>query len=380
VIRLITRTVLIFGGRSPEHDVSILSARSIAAAAPKERIEIVPICIARDGRFVGPERSAKILEGDTTSDTGDFDFEAWVRANHVDVVFPIVHGKHGEDGTLQGYLDILGLPYVGSGVAASAVAMDKAHMKYAFGAAKLPMVDFVQVLETDWQNERDRVRRAINNVLRLPYFVKPANSGSSVGVTKVKSDTALADAIELALHFDDKVLVERGIDARELEVSVLGNDTPQASVPGEIVAGAEFYDYADKYVDGKAQLIIPAKLPKEKMEELRRLAIAAFKTVGAAGYARVDFFLERGTNKLFVNEINTTPGFTQISMYPKLWEATEIKYPKLIERLIELGIERSKARAARDERTMEWLRGNVILSRGDGEEPPPAGGPSLRSG
>jgi len=380
VIRLITRTVLIFGGRSPEHDVSILSARSIAAAAPKERIEIVPICIARDGRFVGPERSAKILEGDATSDAGDFDFESWVRANHVDVVFPIVHGKHGEDGTLQGYLDILGLPYVGSGVAASAVAMDKAHMKYAFGAAKLPMVEFVQVLETDWQNERDRVRRAINNVLRLPYFVKPANSGSSVGVTKVKSDAALADAIELALHFDDKVLVERGIDARELEVSVLGNDTPQASVPGEIVAGAEFYDYADKYVDGKSQLIIPAKLPKEKTEELRRLAVAAFKTVGAAGYARVDFFLERGTNKLFVNEINTIPGFTQISMYPKLWEATELKYPKLIERLIELGIERSKARAARDERTMEWLRGNVILSRGDGEEPPPAGGPSLRSG
>lgn len=360
MIRLITRTVLIFGGRSPEHDVSILSARSIAAAAPKEKIEIVPICIARDGRFVGPERSAKILEGEAASDSGDFNFESWVRANHVDVVFPIVHGKHGEDGTLQGYLDILGLPYVGSGVAASAVAMDKAHMKYAFGAAKLPMVDFVQVLETDWQNERDRVHRSINNVLRLPYFVKPANSGSSVGVTKVKSDTALADAIELALNFDDKVLVERGIDARELEVSVLGNDAPQASVPGEIVAGAEFYDYADKYVDGKAQLVIPAKLPKEKTEELRRLAIAAFKAVGAAGYARVDFFLERGTNKLFVNEINTIPGFTQISMYPKLWEATEIKYSKLIERLIELGIERSKARAARGERTMEWLRASGL--------------------
>src|ERR1051325_835046 len=360
MIHLITRTILIFGGRSPEHDVSVLSARSIAAAAPKERIEIVPICIARDGRFVGPERSAKILEGEATADSGDFNFESWVRANHIDIVFPIVHGKHGEDGTLQGYLDILGLPYAGSGVAASAVAMDKAHMKYAFGAAKLPMVDFVQVPETDWQHERDRVRRAINNALRLPYFVKPANSGSSVGVTKVKSDAALADAIEMALRFDRKALVARGVDARELEVSVLGNDTPQTSVPGEIVAGAEFYDYADKYVDGKAQLIIPAKLPKEKTEELRRLAIAAFKAVGAAGYARVDFFLERGTNKLFVNEINTIPGFTQISMYPKLWEATEIKYPKLIERLIELGIERSKARAARDERTMEWLRSSGL--------------------
>lgn len=356
MIRLITRTILIFGGRSPEHDVSILSARSIAAAAPGERIEIVPICIARDGRFIDPERSAKILDGGAPSDSGDFAFESWARANHIDVVFPVVHGRHGEDGSLQGFLDILGLPYVGSGVAASAVAMDKGHMKYAFGAAKLPMVDFVQVLETEWRNERERVVRAVNNALRLPYFVKPANSGSSVGVTKVKSDKALAEAMELALRFDDKVLVERGVDARELEVSVLGNDAPAASVPGEIVPGAEFYDYADKYVDNKAQLIVPAKLPKEKCDELRRLALAAFKAVGASGYARVDFFLERGTNRLFVNEINTVPGFTPGSLFPKLWEATEIKYARLIERLIELGIERSKQRTARDERTMEWLQ------------------------
>jgi D-alanine-D-alanine ligase len=380
-ITLITRTVLIFGGRSPEHDVSILSARSIAAAAPKERIEIVPICIARDGRFVGPERSAQILDGGGSSDSGDFSFESWVRANHVDVVFPVIHGRHGEDGTLQGFLDILGLPYVGSGVAASAVAMDKGHMKYAFGAAKLPMVDFVQVLETEWRNERERVVRAVNNALRLPYFVKPANSGSSVGVTKVKSDGALSAAMELALRFDDKVLVERGVDARELEVSVLGNDAPAASVPGEIVAGAEFYDYADKFLDPKAQLIVPAKLPKEKTDELRRLALAAFKAVGAAGYARVDFFLERGTNRLFVNEINTVPGFTPGSLFPKLWEATEIKYARLIEKLIELGIERSKARAARDEQSMEWLRSRVMQSRGDGEASPAKrrGDSSLRS-
>jgi D-alanine-D-alanine ligase len=356
MISLVTRTILIFGGRSPEHDVSILSARSISAAAPKERIEMIPICIARDGRFVGPERSAKILEGGATSDSGDFNFETWVRANHIDVVFPVIHGKHGEDGTLQGYLDILGLPYVGSNVAASAVAMDKAHMKYAFGAAKLPMVDFVQVSEVEWRNERERVVRAVNNALRLPYFVKPANSGSSIGVSKVKSEAALPEAIENALRFDDKALIERGIDAREFEVSVLGNDAPAASMPGEIVAGAEFYDYADKYLDNKAQLIVPAKLPKEKSEELRRLAVAAFKAVGAAGYARVDFFLERGTNRLFVNEINTVPGFTPGSLFPRLWEATEIKYSRLIEKLIELGIERSKGRAARDERTMEWLR------------------------
>src|SRR5437764_422700 len=213
------------------------------------------------------------------------------------------------------------------GVAASAIGMDKAFMKSTFSVAKLPIVDFVQVLERDWRTERERIMRAVNNSLRLPYFVKPANGGSSVGVTKVKSDDALAPAIEKAFRFDEKALVERGIDAREIEVAVLGNDDPKASLPGEIVAGREFYDYEDKYVDDKTQLVIPAKLPKEKIDEFRRLAVAAFKAIGAAGFARVDFFLERGKNRLYVNEINTIPGFTNISMYPKLWEATEIKYP-----------------------------------------------------
>jgi D-alanine-D-alanine ligase len=197
--------------------------------------------------------------------------------------------------------------------------------------------------------------RAVSNALRLPYFVKPANSGSSVGVTKVKNDAGLATAVQHALRFDEKVLIERGVDARELEVSVLGNESPEASVPGEIVAGREFYDYSDKYVENKSQLVIPAKLPKEKSEELRRMAVAAFKAIGAAGFARVDFFLERGTNRLYVNEINTIPGFTNISMYPKLWEATEVKYPRLIERLIALGLERYKARAARLDSTMKWF-------------------------
>jgi D-alanine-D-alanine ligase len=217
------------------------------------------------------------------------------------------------------------------------------------------MVDFVQVHENDWRNERERIMRAVNNALRLPYFVKPANGGSSVGVTKVKNDADLSAAIEKALRFDEKALVERGIDAAEIEVAVLGNDDPQASVPGEIIAGREFYDYEDKYVENNTQLIIPAKLPKEKTDEIRRMAITAFKAVGAAGFARVDFFLERGKNRLYVNEINTIPGFTKISMYPKLWEATELKYPRLIERLIELGLERSRARATRYESTMKWF-------------------------
>jgi D-alanine-D-alanine ligase len=351
------RTVLIFGGKSAEHEVSILSARSVRNAAAKERVEIIPMCIGRDGRFVEPHRSARILDGTEGSASGDtaFSFESWIRENDIAIVFPLVHGTGGEDGSLQGYLEILGVAYVGSGVAASAVGMDKGHMKHAFAAAKLPIVDYVQVQEAEWRHERDRIARAVNNSLRLPYFVKPANSGSSVGVTKVKRDTELEAAVEHAFRFDEKILVERGVDAREIEVSVLGNDDPQASVPGEIVAGREFYDYEDKYVDNKSSLVIPAKLPKEKSEEFRRLAVAAFRAIGAAGFARVDFFLERGTNRLFVNEINTIPGFTNISMYPKLWEASELKYSRLIEKLVDLGLERHRARAARAASAMEWL-------------------------
>jgi D-alanine-D-alanine ligase len=351
------RVALIFGGLSAEHEVSILSARSVANAAPKHRLEIIPLCMARDGRFISPARSARVLDGSERSDRGDdsFSFETWLQSQKPDIAFPLIHGTGGEDGTLQGYLETIGLPYVGSGVAASAIGMDKAFMKYVFAAARLPMVDFVQVLEREWRTERERIVRAVNNSLRLPYFVKPANSGSSVGVTKVKSDDALAAAIEKAFRFDEKALVERGVDAREIEVSVLGNDAPQASLPGEIVAGREFYDYEDKYIENKAQLIIPAKLPKEKTEEIRRLAVTAFRAIGASGFARVDFFLERGTNRAFVNEINTIPGFTQISMYPKLWEATEIKYSRLIERLVELGLERWKARADRRQNAMKWF-------------------------
>ncbi|HUP59274.1 MAG TPA: D-alanine--D-alanine ligase family protein [Thermoanaerobaculia bacterium] len=352
------KAVLLFGGRSAEHEVSILSARSVADAAPRASVEIIPICIARDGRFVEPDRSVRILNGEEKSDAmghPGFSFETWSRAHQIDVVFPLIHGTGGEDGTLQGYLEMIGIPYVGSGVTASAIGMDKVHMKQAFAAAKLPMVEFVPVHEREWTHERDRITRAIANALRLPYFVKPANSGSSVGVTKVKNDRDVAAAVEHALRFDEKVLVERGVDAREIEVSVLGNDAPEASVAGEIVAAREFYDYADKYIENKSELVIPAKLPKEKSEEIRRLAVAAFKAIGAAGFARVDFFLERGTNRMFVNEINTIPGFTSISMYPKLWEATELKYSRLIERLIHLGIERAKSRAARMESTMKWF-------------------------
>jgi D-alanine-D-alanine ligase len=373
------RVALLFGGRSAEHEVSILSARSVAKAAPEDRVEIIPIFVTKEGAFTDPEASAAVLGGPGVipgasegpgrqggaphdpqipryaRDDTQFSFETWVRSANIDIAFPLIHGTGGEDGALQGYLETLGVAYVGSGVTASAVGMDKHHMKQAFAAAKLPMVDYVAVTEADWKNERERVTRAVANAMRLPYFVKPANSGSSVGVTKVKSDGELAAAIEFAFRFDEKVLVERGIDAREIEVAVLGNEQPEASVPGEIVAGRDFYDYEDKYVENKSQLFIPAKLPKDKSEEFRKLAVNAFKAIGAAGFARVDFFLERGTNRLYLNEINTIPGFTSISMYPKLWEATELKYPRLIERLIELGIERSQSRTTRRVKAMEWF-------------------------
>ena len=350
-----TRVALIFGGRSAEHDVSILSARSVSAAAPA-RLQITPVYMTKTGAFLDPERSAAALNGTAVDASQDFSFESWWRAGNADVAFPLIHGTGGEDGTLQGYLETLGAPYVGSGVAASAVAMDKGHMKHAFSTAKLPTVEYVAVLESDWRTEKERISRAVDNSLRLPYFVKPANSGSSIGVVKVKSDAELSKAMDFAFRFDDKVLVERGVDARELEISVLGNTRLEASLPGEIVPASDFYDYADKYADNKASLIIPAKLSKDKIEELRRLGIAAFKAVGAAGYARVDFFLERGTNRTYVNEINTIPGFTNISMYPKLWEATELKYSKLIERLVELGMERHAARAKRQDSAIAWLK------------------------
>jgi D-alanine-D-alanine ligase len=353
----VVNVALLFGGRSAEHDVSILSARSIRDAAPKDKFRIFPLSIARDGSFQPPERSAAILDGTEKTGEGDpdFSFRHWLQDHQIDIVFPIIHGTFGEDGTLQGFLEILGIPYVGSGVTASAVGMDKVMMKSAFATLKLPMVESQVVYEHEWRRDPERVSRTILNSLRLPYFAKPANAGSSVGVSKVKGEQELAAAIDEALRFDEKVLVERGVDAREIEVSVLGNDEPQASIAGEIVIGREFYDYVDKYIESKSSLVIPAKLPAAKMEQIRKLAVMAFKAVGASGYARVDFFVEKGTNKIYLNEINTIPGFTRISMYPKLWEATELKYGKLIERLIELGMERSQRRQARFAEAMKFF-------------------------
>jgi D-alanine-D-alanine ligase len=349
--------VLVFGGRSAEHDVSILSARSIYAETSKDRFSVTPICVARDGLFVEPERSQRILAGVEPGHFGDpdFAFETWWRKSGATIVFPIIHGTYGEDGTLQGYLEMLGIPYVGSGVTASAVGMDKSQMKSAFAHAGLPIAEFLVIQGREWQRDALSTSRRVCEAIPFPLFVKPANGGSSVGVTRVTAPEGLADAITYALRFDEKVMVERGIDARELEVSVLGNTDLEASVPGEVVPGGEFYDYSDKYIDGKARLYIPAELPDVLIREVRSLSIAAYTAVGAAGYARVDSFLDKHTGQLYVNEINTIPGFTKISMYPKLWAATGLQYAELISRLIELGLELHRFKSKRFESTMKFF-------------------------
>ena len=351
------KVVLLFGGRSAEHDVSILSARSIFEAAPRDRFEVIPICMARDGRFLPPDPSAKILAGEARTSAGDatFSFDQWVRAEKISIVFPIIHGTFGEDGTLQGYLEILGIPYVGSGVTGSAAGMDKWIMKDAFASAGLPIVRHIEVSHTVWRKDPGGVTSRAESEIPFPMFVKPANAGSSVGVSKVKATAGLPDAIEKALRFDEKVLVEEGIDAREVEVSVLGNDDPEASLPGEIVAGREFYDYEDKYIEEGSRLVIPAELEPRVIEEIRSLGVRAFEAVGASGYSRVDFFIDRKDGRLYVNEINTAPGFTKISMYPKLWAASGLAYPELIARLIELGLERAQVRSKRFDSMMKFF-------------------------
>src|SRR5690606_22843977 len=271
----------------------------------------------------------------------------------IDVFFPVLHGPYGEDGTIQGLLELAGVPYVGSGVAASAVGMDKALMKALFRQAGLPVVDYVVVTAAQWEQDRQAVRSKVQEDIGFPFFVKPANLGSSVGVSRVADPAQLDDAIALAFRYDLKALVERAAeDCREVEVSVLGNDFPEASIPGEIVPAAEFYDYRCKYLDDRSELIIPARISEDAAARVRAMALYAFRAIDAAGLARVDFFVHKETEEIWVNEINTMPGFTRISMYPKLWEASGLPYPQLIDRLIELALERPARRARLETRPL----------------------------
>ncbi len=354
------RVGVIFGGRSGEHEVSLVSATAIIEALDKKKYDVVPIGIAKDGRWVSSPEALSMLKSGAEIRPALERFllpeptrKALVSLNGevhpemaVDVIFPVVHGTYGEDGTLQGLLELANIPYVGAGVLASAVGMDKVIQKQLHKQAGLPVVKHVWFLSKVCAADPKKVAAAVEKALRYPVFVKPANTGSSVGITKAHNREELIQGLALAAEYDRKVLVEQGVrNAREIEVSVLGNDDPMASVPGEIIPSNEFYDYDAKYVDGKSRAIIPAKLPARVVKKLQQLAVKAFTTLDAAGMARVDFFVVRNTNSLFLNEVNTIPGFTSISMYPKLWEASGISYAELLDRLIQLALERSSEKS-----------------------------------
>lgn len=357
------RVGVVLGGRSGEHEVSLRSAESVINALDKSRYEIIPIAITRLGKWLASSEAENLLPsaviekadrrvaiyGDPTEPgLARFSVDDQSEGREkLDVVFPVLHGTFGEDGTIQGLLEMADIPYVGCGVLASSVGMDKVFMKRLFHEAGLPIVEYTHFLRAAWENDRDDLEHHVIESIGFPSFVKPANLGSSVGISKAVDSQSLRAAIELAARFDRKIIVERGVDAREIEVSVLGNDHPIASLPGEIVPqSADFYDYQAKYInDDGARLVIPAELGESLTREVREMALRVFQAIDGSGLGRVDFFLERSTGRLIVNEINTMPGFTSISMYPKLWEATGIGYSELIDRLIELAFERHREKS-----------------------------------
>lgn len=350
------RVGLIFGGRSGEHEVSIVSARSIFRAIDKEKYEVVPLAITKAGEWLSPEDSGHLLQAD--SEAAGARAEAgtqshpdltafFAAARGIDVAFPVVHGTYGEDGTIQGLLELVDIPYVGAGVAASALGMDKSLQKVLLRQRGLPVADCVVILRADWEREPSAQIRRIEEALPYPCFVKPAGCGSSLGVTKVRSREALSPALDEAFLYDRKAMAEMAIEGRELECSVLGNDEPAASPVGEVIPAREFYDYEAKYSDTRTKLIVPTALDPDIEREIRRLAIEAFRAIDGAGMARVDFFLSGKDNSIYINEVNTIPGFTHVSMYPKMWEAGGLSYPQLIDRLIELASERHRDIARR---------------------------------
>jgi len=337
-----TRVGVIFGGRSGEHEVSLRSAESVIRSLDPSKYEVVPIAITHEGRWLGTRDAMKLLSPGEAIQAALKTGEPMAvvpepqRNGAVDVFFPIVHGTYGEDGTIQGLLELAGVPYVGAGVLGSAVGMDKDVMKRLLREAGLPVGDF-------WVTRSKDIEAFIGEFgkeLPYPVFVKPANLGSSVGITKAHNVGELPAAIAFAAEFDRKIIIEKGIDAREIEISVLGNDELKASIPGEIIPSREFYDYQAKYVDDDSRLIIPAPLSEQQVRQAQDLAIRSFQALDCSGMARVDLFLEKPTGKFLVNEINTLPGFTSISMYPKLWEATGLAYADLVDRLITLAVER----------------------------------------
>jgi D-alanine-D-alanine ligase len=352
------RVGILFGGRSGEHEVSLASAASVIRALDPEKYEAVPIGIDKDGRWLVSAKAHKLLAdvlktGNRVLLPADPSAATLVPLGAgagqpsvpIDVVFPVLHGTFGEDGTVQGLLEMANMPYVGAGVLASAVGMDKDVQKRLFEQAGLPVVSFMVFRRSEWENNREDIAADVLTQLRLPIFVKPATAGSSVGMTKVTTREQLPEAIDHAAQFGMKIIVERGVDAREIEVSVLGNDEIRASIPGEIVPHRDYYDYKAKYIEQGTQLVIPAELTEKQVRTFQEYAVKAFRCIDGTGMARCDFFLERRTNKIYVNELNTIPGFTSISMYPKLWEASGLSYSHLLDELINLALELHKQKA-----------------------------------
>lgn len=348
------RVAVLFGGQSDEHDVSLRSANTVMGALDPEQYEIVKVGITRDGKWItGGDPHAQLaaaspmfalMTGAELAPAPEGASSALampsIAAAAIDIVFPVLHGPMGEDGTIQGVFELLGVPYVGAGVLGSSVAMDKAAAKLILAQAGIAQADWLLVQRHEWQRDAAAIEAKIAAEIGFPCFVKPANLGSSVGVVKAHDAAELSEALETAAHYDRRIVVERGIIGRELEIAVLGNDEPRASVAGEIKPGHEFYDYEAKYIDDSSTLIIPAELEPELLEEMQQIAINAFKALDLAGMARVDFFLEAGTNRLLVNEVNTIPGFTSISMYPMLWGASGLPLEELVQELLRLGLER----------------------------------------
>jgi D-alanine-D-alanine ligase len=358
-----TRLAILYGGRSAEHQVSVVSARSVMEALDPDRFEAVPIAITRDGAWMLPDRSPLELTASdgTLPEVEPAGRELAVRPERgggsgglmvsppeggvgVDVVFPILHGPFGEDGTVQGLFELADLPYVGSGVLASALAMDKAMAKVVLAQAGLPQAPYVVVPERDWRAGPERVAAEVAGRLDYPVFTKPARLGSSIGISKVKTPDVLAAGLDAAFAHDTKALVEQGVAARELECGVLGNDAPEASVVGEVIPSHEFYDFEAKYLDDALKLEIPAQVPDAVRTQVRELSLRAFQALDCEGFARVDFFYEEATGRVLLNEVNTIPGFTPKSMFPMLWAASGLAYPDLVARLVDLAVERHAAR------------------------------------
>ena len=358
------RVAVLFGGRSGEHDVSLMSARSVLAALDAERYEVVQVGITLDGNWLTGANTLDAFEKkdfsslvsvipptEPASRSSLFTIHSTKLGNKletlsgVDVFFPVLHGPFGEDGTMQGLFELADAAYVGAGVAGSSVGMDKGIFKDIMRANGIPIVDSLLVLRTEIENDMNAVIEKIEKMGAYPFFAKPANLGSSVGISKCNSRSDLNEGLMEAARFDRRIVVERGVgNVREIEVSVLGNEDPQTSVCGEVLPSREFYSYESKYVDGTSGLIIPSQLPVEVSDKIREYAVRAYKAIDCAGMARADFFVDGDTNQIYLNELNTIPGFTSISMYPKLWQASGLMYPQLVDRLIELALERKAQR------------------------------------